>query len=140
MRKIIIPITIIGGYDMVYFKSARFLVLLFLIVTLIVGCVAMILVTRVGHQWQTFREHALPAGYWDETEEMQISNNAAPMEAWIVKAHGEQIGVFTLNGKLECVLDVYLITLPQADQALLREGIYVSGSDRLTALVEDYTG
>ena len=127
---------------MAYLKSSRFLALLFLIVTLLVGCIAMITTSQVNQQWHIFREHALPVGYWEETSEAQSSavGQSAPADAWVVKAYGEQIGVFKLNGELEFVLDVYLITLPEADQTLLREGIYVSGSERLTALVEDYTG
>ena len=128
---------------MAYLKSGRFLVLLFLIVTLVVGCVSMIAVSRMSGQWRIFQERSLPAGYWEETQEVQAEDHHSAQsvsQAWIVRAHGEQIGVFDLNGELEYVVDVYLITLPDADQKLLRDGIYVFGQERLTALMEDYTG
>lgn len=124
---------------MAYLKSGRFLALLFLIITLAVGCVSMIVVNRVSHQWNIFRERSLPAGYWAETPADNHVTEIAE-KTWIVKAHEEQVGVFDLNGELEFLLDVYLITLPDADQKLLREGIIVSGQEQLTALVEDYTG
>ncbi len=121
---------------MEYFKSVRFLTLLFLIVTLIIGCLAMIGVSRVD--LEMMQRESLQAGYLDEG--VPSTDEASRSDAWIVRAHDERIGVFALDGKLECVLDVYLITLPQADRELLQKGIYISGKDRLTALVEDYTG
>lgn len=127
---------------MEYLKSRRFLGMLFLIVTLIVGCVAMITVSKVNSQWRIFRERSLPASYWESTEMINVAADEASgtNDSWIVKAHDEQIGIFGLNGELEFVLDVYLFTLPDSDQAILRDGIFVSGRERLTALIEDYTG
>ena len=111
--------------------------LLFLIVTVVIGCIALILVGRLNAQWRAFTENAVPV----ESDEMSASHdNDKSGDIWIMKAYGEQIGIYKLNGELECVLDVYLITLPDADQELLEHGIYVSGRDSLTALVEDYTG
>ena len=123
-----------------YLKSVRFLKMLFFIVTLILGCLAMISVSQI--EQEISREVALQAESSDEASVSTATNQGAvsDTEAWIVKAYEERIGVFRLDGQLECVLDVYLITLPQADQKLLRAGIYISGKDRLTALMEDYTG
>ena len=122
---------------MVYLKSVRFLMLMFLIVTIVVGCIALILVGRLNAQWHAFSEGSLLAGA-NEMNALPESERAE--EIWIMREYGEQIGVYRLNGELECVLDVYLITLPDADQELLKNGIYVSGRDSLNALVEDYTG
>ena len=128
---------------MEYFKTRRFLVTLFLSVTLAVGCVATILVTRMLGQWSVFKEKALPAGFWDETEDtdaVQREDESEAQASWVVRAHDEKIGVFDANGELEYVVDVYLITLPQADRELLERGIWVSDEAELAALMEDYTG
>lgn len=130
---------------MEYFKSKRFLTLLYLTFTLTVGCVSMMVVSRMVGQWTTFKEKALPAGYLDEASSaVQVSDGSEESQlsptSWIVRAHDERIGVFDLSGQLQYVVDVYLITLPQADQELLKQGIYVSGQEQLTALMEDYTG
>ena len=127
---------------MEYFKTRRFLATLFLSVTLAVGCVATILVTRMLGQWNVFKEKALPSGYLDEvdTEVAQGEDEMGAQASWVVRAHDEKIGVFDINGELEYVVDVYLITLPQADQELLKQGIHVSDEAELAALMEDYTG
>ena len=123
-----------------YLKSVRFLKMLFFIVTLVLGCLAMISVSQI--EQEISREVSLQAASSDDVSASTATHQGAvsDTEAWIVKAYEERIGVFRLDGQLECVLDVYLITLPQADQKLLRAGIYISGKDRLTALMEDYTG
>ena len=127
---------------MEYFKTRRFLATLFLSVTLAVGCVATILVTRMLGQWNVFKEKALPSGYLDEvdTEVAQGEDEMGAQASWVVRAHDEKIGVFDINGELEYVVDVYLITLPQADQELLKQGIHVSDEAELAALMEAYTG
>lgn len=127
---------------MEYFKTRRFLATLFLSVTLAVGCVATILVTRMLGQWNVFKEKALPSGYLDEvdTAVAQGEDEMGAQASWVVRAHDEKIGVFDINGELEYVVDVYLITLPQADQELLKQGIHVSDEAELAALMEDYTG
>jgi len=120
---------------MQYFKSARFLALLFLSFTLVIGCIAMITVTKASSQWRLFQEETLSAGTFNE--DMQSSATNAH---WIIRAHEDRIGVFKLNGELEYVIDVYLITLPAADQTILTDGIYISGEKQLAAFMEDYTG
>lgn len=129
---------------MEYFKTRRFLATLFLSVTLAVGCVTTILVTRMLGQWNVFKEKALPAGYLDEVDDTAVAQGEdeadTPQASWVVRAHDEKIGVFDINGELEYVVDVYLITLPQADQELLKQGIHVSDEAELAALMEDYTG
>lgn len=124
---------------MEYLKSRRFLALLFFVFTLIVGCVSMIAVNRMTSQWGTLREQALAAGAIEDGKEISTKSDRADAQ-WIVRAHEERIGVFDINGKLEYVVDVYLITLPPADQELLAQGIYISGADQLASLMEDYTG
>lgn len=127
---------------MAYFKSARFLALLFLTVTLIIGCTAAIIVTKMNTQWAKFQDDFVFAEDRHETDAIQVSDEtgASLGAAWIVRTHEERIGVFDINGKLEYMVDVYVITLPMSDQKLLNQGIYVSGQEQLTALMEDYTG
>ena len=58
--------------------------------------------------------------------------------AWVVREHEEKIGIFTEDGVLLRVVDVYTKTLPKADRVLLREGIAVSSRQDLYALMEDF--
>ena len=120
---------------MQYFKSARFLVLLFSVFTLMIACISTIIATQTASQWHLIHENVLDAGMFDA--EVQTSFEAPH---WIIRAHEERIGVFRLDGELEYLIDVYLITLPEADQKLLKHGIYVAGEDQLASFIEDYTG
>ncbi len=124
---------------MEYLKSSRFLALIFFVFSLIVACVSMITVSKITAQWQVFRDEALSAEAIEDGGEIEASSDQDNAQ-WVVRAHEERIGVFDINGELEYIVDVYLITLPPADQKLLQQGIYVSDADQLTALMEDYTG
>ncbi len=127
---------------MQFFRSSKFLTLMFLSVTLAVGCISMIAVSGMNMKWIKFQEKAQQTGHWtvEETTQLAEKVETATPQTWIVRAYEDRIGVFDLNGKLEYAVDVYLITLPPADQELLKQGIYVKGQDQLTALMEDYTG
>ena len=59
---------------------------------------------------------------------------------WYVREYEEKIGIFSHEGVLLEVLDVYTHTLPKADQSMLREGITVYTREDLYSLIEDYTG
>ena len=68
------------------------------------------------------------------------TNTDAPAEeAWIVKEYYEQIGIFTEDGTLIRIIEIYTKTLPETDRRLLKEGIKVTSEQRLNALIEDYT-
>ena len=60
-------------------------------------------------------------------------------EIWIVKEHDRRIGIFSEDGELLELLEIYTNTLPKADQSLLREGITVTSRSALYALIEDYS-
>ena len=120
---------------MQYFKSSRFIALLFFTFTLMIGCVAMITATRASAQWRTTQENVTTAGSFKSEDNIFDGENH-----WIVRAYEDRIGVFKPDGQLEYMIDVYLITLPTADQELLKNGIYIAGKDRLAAFIEDYTG
>ena len=125
-----------------YFKTKGFLTTLFLSVTLALGCVATVLVTRMWGQWKPFAEQMVQTGYSDDggnTENIQATHDTSDTMR-TVRAHGEKIGVFDAAGTLEYVIDVYLFTLPPTDQELLAQGICVSSEAELAALIEDYTG
>ena len=75
------------------------------------------------------------------TEVEPEAEDTTPKEStWIVREHEEKIGIFTEDGVLLRVLDVYTKTLPRADRSLLREGIAVSSRQDLYALMEDFGG
>ena len=57
-----------------------------------------------------------------------------------VRDHNGAIGVFSENGELLMILDVYTKALPKADRDLLEKGFEVIGTSRLNAIIEDYTG
>ena len=59
---------------------------------------------------------------------------------YTVKSYEGKIGIFTDNGTLVRVIDVYIKTLPNADRTLLEKGFVVTGEAELRAIIEDYTG
>ena len=60
-------------------------------------------------------------------------------EEYLVKEYRGQIGIFSTDGTLLEVLDTYVKTLPEADRALLGEGISVKTKAELNSLIEDYS-
>ena len=60
-------------------------------------------------------------------------------QEYIIKLYNGRIGVFTSDGTLLQVIDVYTKTLPKADQDLLEKGFNIKSKD-LNRLIEDYTG
>ena len=74
---------------------------------------------------------------YEETESTQTQ--PIEEEIFIVKECESKIGIFTEEGVLLELLEVYTKTLPQADQGLLREGIVVTTRSALYALIEDYS-
>ena len=78
-----------------------------------------------------------------ETEsEAPVESEAPPEEAsegYLIKEYRGQIGVFSENGTLLEVIDTYIKTLPEADRALLGEGISVKTKSELYSVIEDYS-
>ena len=70
------------------------------------------------------------------TEQTDATEEA---HGWIVREYEERIGVFSENGELVRVIDVYTKTLPEADRRLLREGIRVTSEKQLYSIIEDYS-
>jgi len=60
-------------------------------------------------------------------------------DIWIIKSYLGKIGIFEKSGTLYKVLDVYVKTLPKADQVLLEEGFEVNSKEELYSIIEDYT-
>ena len=58
---------------------------------------------------------------------------------YTVKSHMGKIGIFTSDGELVRILEVYVKTLPEADIRLLEEGFEVVGRSQLNSIIEDYT-
>ena len=61
-------------------------------------------------------------------------------EIFIIREHMGMIGVFSKDDELLMTLDVYIKTLPKADQGLLGKGFEVIGKSQLNSVIEDYTG
>ena len=73
--------------------------------------------------------------------ESDISSDTTNQEAsYIVKSHKGKIGIFSSNGELLRIIDVYIKTLPIADREMLEEGIDIKNIDELRDIIEDYTG
>ena len=58
---------------------------------------------------------------------------------YLVKEYRGQIGIFSSDGTLLEILDTYIKTLPEADRALLGEGISVKTKAEMYAIIEDYS-
>ena len=59
---------------------------------------------------------------------------------YLIKSHEGKIGIFTENGTLIRIIDVYIKTLPKADRRLLEKGFTVTDEAELRAILQDYTG
>lgn len=70
--------------------------------------------------------------------ENEISTDTEPRGYLVQEYHG-QIGIFSSDGTLLEILDTYVKTLPEADRALLGEGIWIETREALNALIEDYS-
>ena len=67
------------------------------------------------------------------------AGESVPM--YIVKEYAGKIGIYEAGAETPMqILDVYVFTLPEADQTALRTGIRAYSSDALRALIEDFTG
>ncbi len=71
-----------------------------------------------------------------ETQETEFDTEE---QIYTVREHMDKIGIFTADGTLYTVIDVYVKTLPEADRRLLEEGIEIVGKKQLGQLIEDYS-
>ena len=67
------------------------------------------------------------------------SESESTEEVYTVKEYMGKIGIFSSDGVLIEVLDVYVKTLPEADKRLLGEGFNVTGKKQLNSIIEDYS-
>lgn len=74
----------------------------------------------------------------DETPTTESSAETEEV-VYTVKSYMGKIGVFSADGKLIQVLEVYVKTLPEADIRLLEEGFTIVGQAELNSIIEDYT-
>ena len=68
-----------------------------------------------------------------------ITQSAAEDYVRIVKEYEGKIGIFTEDGALVNIIDVYVKTLPETDRRLLREGIKVLSEQELRSITQDYS-
>ncbi len=78
-------------------------------------------------------------GVSDTTSQTEIESETEKTE-YTVKSYEGKIGIFTDNGTLVRVIDVYIKTLPKADRNLLEKGFIVTNESELRSVIEDYTG
>ncbi len=75
--------------------------------------------------------------YAEPNDETTVADEEKPI--WVVREHEKKVGIFSRDGVLLELLEVYTNTLPKADQKILREGITVTSRSDLYALIEDYS-
>ena len=75
----------------------------------------------------------------DTMSETEFETESPAIE-YTVKSYEGKIGIFSENGTLLQVIDVYIKTLPKADRSLLEKGILVRDEAELRSIIEDYTG
>ncbi len=73
------------------------------------------------------------------SSDTEATQPPSPPYCRTLRAYGDKLAVFDEEGKIVQIIEVYMKTLPQADQLLLREGISVSSEQELLSLIEDYT-
>ena len=120
-----------------------------------VYAISMLLVCSLA-VWFISRREASPAEVCERITEIHtelvyvpVSGNAGERESqtvddtdiptWTVREYEGRIGVFSDDGTLCRVVDVYVKTLPETDRRLLGEGIRITGEEKLRAILEDYS-
>ena len=75
-----------------------------------------------------------------DSSEIDVDTSvSAEAEVFTVKEYMGKIGVFSTDGVLIQVIEVYVKTLPEADKRLLGEGIEIIGKSALNSIIEDYS-
>lgn len=68
------------------------------------------------------------------------SSDSAAVQGYVVRACGGKVAIYAVSGDTPLeVLNVYVDTLPQAEQQKLQKGIHVRTRQELLALEENYT-
>ena len=78
----------------------------------------------------------IPDNDQSQTTEVYYEDNEP---IFIVCEYMGKIGIFSKDGALIHVIEVYVKTLPIADRRLLEEGFEVVGKQRLYSIIEDYS-
>ena len=73
------------------------------------------------------------------TLESEANGEETEDEYFTIREYMGKIGVFSDNGSLIQIIEVYVKTLPEADKRLLGEGFTVIGKKRLNSIIEDYS-
>ena len=71
-------------------------------------------------------------------EEISTDETTQEPTFW-VKEYNGYVGIFSLDGSLYKIIDTKVISLPEADQALLEEGFEIVGRSQLNSIIEDYS-
>ena len=113
-----------------------------LLLTSIVGIT--VLVYKQAPREKILTETSIQTEYiyvWVDNEINTETTTAVATEKYLkfAKEYEGKIGIFSEDGNLEKTIDVYVKTLPETDQRLLREGIILFSEDELRSLIEDYS-
>lgn len=72
-------------------------------------------------------------------DDMRNYNIDIKDKGYLLKEHEGRIGVFKNGGdEVIQILDIYVFSLPDADQIDLVDGIIINSNEELTKIIEDY--
>ena len=116
---------------------------LYIIITVVAVILFVLMLVGVSYMYSLQIEneptkYVYVNSYITETQIVpDITTEMTSKATFLVKEHMGRIGVYCEN-KLLDVIDIYTKTLPEADRAMLIEGIKVGSLSELNALIEDY--
>ena len=110
--------------------------------SLLIGCVLTINIKKYSTEYVSTTTEAsteIIYVYINDESEMTEATSEDTLSFFRIQKHEEKIGIFSEDGILLEQWDVYVKTLPKADQRLLEEGFILYSETDLSALREDYT-
>ena len=128
-------------------KAWRFTIVYAICLLILFSATVFILLQSLRQSKETKREGETKEIYVylpqeDSTPESEAESDSEAEkkeEEYLVREYRGQIGVFSADGTLLEILDTYVKTLPEADRALLGEGISIKTKEELNSLIEDYS-
>jgi hypothetical protein len=123
-----------GDKDYRGFPSAALIVAL---AAVLISAISLYFIVSVSVQLDRLTENAAKLS-------LSVSELAAGSETdeeiFVLREYEGVIGVFDSSGVLVDIINVQVISLPEADRRMLESGIYAFSRGELLSLIEDYTG
>lgn len=110
--------------------------------SLLIGCVLTISIKKYSTEYVSTVTEAnteIIYVYVNDESEMTVAPSKDTLSFFRIQEYEGKIGIFSEDGILLEQWDVYVKTLPKADQRLLEEGFILYSEAELSALREDYT-